>query len=320
MKIAMLFPGYGSQYVGMAKELYDDSRLIQEYFEEASNCLNINFVKLCFASSDSELAKLDNAYESIFIISSSIAALLVQRGIKFTAVAGFDTGELSALCATGGLSFPDGLYFLSKYAQAYQELLKQSNARMIAIEHISTDDLDHACAKIAQNHVWRAASLWHDTHRVSGDSLAVGSLEVALLEQGGIIRDIPVESGLHCPFMDPILVSLQDYIEKIDFKDISIPLYMGLDGLPVLEGNLIKERILKSINSPIYWNTVLQNLASFDCLIEVGPGSMLSLLIAKIYPEKKIITVNKLSDIDVVEKACAPSHQEISHEEYETDA
>ena len=76
MKCALIFPGYSSQYVGMGKELYDEYRIVQEYFEEASNCSNINFVKLCFASSDIELAKLTNAYMALFLIGSSVFALL----------------------------------------------------------------------------------------------------------------------------------------------------------------------------------------------------------------------------------------------------
>ena len=76
MKVGMLFPGYGSQFVGMGKELYDDSRIIQEYFEEAANCLNINFVKLCFAASDAELARMENAYPALFLLSSRICRSL----------------------------------------------------------------------------------------------------------------------------------------------------------------------------------------------------------------------------------------------------
>src|SRR3984957_20471227 len=111
MKIAFLFPGYGSQFVGMGKELYDESRIIQEYFEEASNCLNINFVKLCFASSDAELGKVTNAYGSLFLTRSAIAALLNEQRTVPDVVAWHALGELSAICSMHGISLPDGLYF-----------------------------------------------------------------------------------------------------------------------------------------------------------------------------------------------------------------
>ena len=126
MKIGMLFPGYGSQSVGMGKEFYDESRIMQEYFEEAANCLPINFVKLCFASSDVELAHMNNAYLSLFLVSNGIYATMKEAGITPDFVAGYDTGVYAALFAANGLSLPDGLYLLSKYALFYQEMLEAS--------------------------------------------------------------------------------------------------------------------------------------------------------------------------------------------------
>ena len=119
MKIGMFFPDYGSQYVGMGKDLYDESRLMQEYFEEAYNCLSINFVKLCFASSDAELSALEHAYVSIFLTSVSLAALVKEEGIPYFCGGGHGIGELSAICIIDGISLPDGLYFLQKYALFY---------------------------------------------------------------------------------------------------------------------------------------------------------------------------------------------------------
>ena len=97
MKIGMLFPGYGSQFVGMAKDLYDDSRTVQEYFEEASSCLDINFIKLCFASSDAEISQPMHAYLSLFLVQSALSALLTKAGIAPTLVAGYGIGQFAAI-------------------------------------------------------------------------------------------------------------------------------------------------------------------------------------------------------------------------------
>ena len=117
MKVGMLFPGFGSQFVGMGKEIYDNSRIVQEYFEEASNCANINFVKLCFASSDAELALISNAYLALFLTTVSTAAAVKEIGFEMDIVAGYGVGEIAAICATKGLSFPDGIYLLTKISQ-----------------------------------------------------------------------------------------------------------------------------------------------------------------------------------------------------------
>src|SRR3989304_305540 len=104
MKIGLLFSGYGGQDVGMGKDLYDNSRVMQELFEEASNCLGINFVKLCFASSDAELSSLENAYVAIFLIEVSLYALLNESGVSADLFAGHDIGEFAALFSAGSLS------------------------------------------------------------------------------------------------------------------------------------------------------------------------------------------------------------------------
>ena len=150
MKIGMIFPGYGSQFVGMCKELYDSSRLVQEYFEEAANCLNSNVVKLCFASSDAELSKMQNAYPAMFLVSSAIAALLRQEGIEPHIVAGYNTGEYAALFAAKAMTFPDGLYLLSKYAQSYQELLDElKEVDLVRVTGITADELEVSVKRCA---------------------------------------------------------------------------------------------------------------------------------------------------------------------------
>src|SRR5436190_23732080 len=101
MKIGFIFPGYGNQFVGMGKELYDEFRIVQEYFEEAYNCLNINFVKLCFASSEQELATISNSHISIFLVGASLFALLKEQGIKCDLIAGYGIGSYTALFSAG---------------------------------------------------------------------------------------------------------------------------------------------------------------------------------------------------------------------------
>ena len=114
MRTALLFPGHGAQRVGMVKEFYNNSRAVQELFEQASHCLDINFIRLCFASSDAELSRVENAFPALFLMQCAVVKYLQEQGVSYDAVAGCDVGSYAAAYAAGSLTLPDGLYLLSK--------------------------------------------------------------------------------------------------------------------------------------------------------------------------------------------------------------
>ena len=122
-RVGVVFPGYGEQFIGMGKDLYDHSRIVQEYFEQAAGSVDINFVKLCFASSDVELCKMANAYTSLFLMGACVQAILKESGIEPDIVAGYNNGESAALFSAGCFSLPDGLYLLNKFSSFYQEFI-----------------------------------------------------------------------------------------------------------------------------------------------------------------------------------------------------
>ncbi|MGE0206487.1 MAG: ACP S-malonyltransferase [Candidatus Babeliales bacterium] len=316
MKIAMVFPGYGSQFVGMAKELYDESRLIQEYFEEASNCLNVNFVKLCFASSEQDLSRIDNAYEAIFLVSFSIAAYLKQEGIVPEVVAGFGLGEYSALSSTGGLNLPDGLYFLSKYAQFYQEFLTNADVRIIKVTKLALDRVEKIIEKTAKRDQGCSVAIRiSDAEGIlTGPSAAVERCQTALTDEGAKVKEMPLGAGLHSSLMDPVIDQLRAYLEKIDFHDLSVPLISSLTGKMISKGDVVKEYSMQRIQQTLYWNSVIDQLGKYDIIIEVGPGSTLSRGLAERYPDKKIIAVNKPVDLDVLKKIVLPQSIETKNE------
>lgn len=318
MKIAVVFPGYGSQYVGMGKDLYDEYRLVQEYFEEASNCLNLNFVKLCFASSETELTSISNAYPATFLISCSLYALLKQEGLVPSVVAGYNIGEYSALFSSGSITFPDGLYLLNKLASFYQELLPNLDVQMMRVSHIEKQELASLCehASRGDERALIASQVAPTEFIVSGSSHAVEYVWRKLKEEAALVsvQELSVGFGLHSPLMEPVARNLKIYLEKVDFKDVQIPIISGMDGHFVVSGEEIKRRVIAQITAAINFQRVIEEIRVCELLIAVGPGADMVPILQSYYPDKKCVGFSKKSDLDVIKQIIQTALQETGHD------
>lgn len=305
MKIAILFPGYGSQYVGMGKELYDQSRIMQEYFEEADSCLNLNMLKLAFASSDIELSMMQNAYPTQFVVSASIFAILKEEGIVPALMAGYNLGSYAALFAARGISFPDALYLLNKYASLYQEALATLPAiELLRIQGMPTKKLAKMCADLSRNDDLVSIAIINTPtdHIVSGNAGVVDALREKLEDETSLqIHELPREIGLHSALLDALAGQFKMYLEKVDCKDLEIPV-LNNAGDQIMASADVKQMIIDLINKPINWHQVLLDLAAYDCIIQVGPGAEIADQVATMYPEKKVLAINKLNDIEQLKK------------------
>jgi [acyl-carrier-protein] S-malonyltransferase len=323
MKLGMLFPGYGSQSIGMAKELYDESRLVQEYFEEASNCLNVNFVKLCFASSDVELSQIPDAYTANFLVSSAIAALLKSEGIEPSMVAGYNLGEYAAVSAVGGFTLPDGLYLLNKFAGMYQAALPTLSAGMLQITGVPTAAVEKLCKKVStkEEKVTIALYVLPEECFVGGHNSVIDRLRDALHEQlpHAVVENALLENGLHSALMDTVVKDFTMYLEKVDFKDLRASFVSGVDGLPFEQGDRVKQHVLEHIYSPVLWPEVLATMSTCDILVEVGPGKQLARTVNALYPEKKVYTINTRADIEQLKQAIADAQPPVIEEQKQDD-
>jgi [acyl-carrier-protein] S-malonyltransferase len=299
MKIALLFPGYGSQFVGMGKDLYDEYRIVQEYFEEASSCLDTNFVKLCFASSDIELGKMAHAYTSLFLVGSSVYAILKEAGIEPDIVAGYNDGETTALFAASCFSLPDGLYLLNKFCSFYQEFMDQHDVDALSVSGIATAQLENMCVKASneEHKVFVAIYNGPMEHIVAGDRIALSALQ-DMIDGAGETDYVGAEVGLHSVLMDKVVSLYKEYLEKVDFKDLKIPMISCIDGEEITQGIDTKERFIRHISFPLEFTKLVRKLAAYDCIIVAAPSRSLIEKIKQQYPEKMIIAIEKKSDID----------------------
>ncbi|QQR53921.1 ACP S-malonyltransferase [bacterium] len=300
MKVAVVFPGYSGQYVGMGKDFYDNHRFVQEYFEEASSCLNLNFVKLCFASSDAELGKIHNAYPSLFLVSTAIGLLMINEGIIPSVLAGYCDGEFAALSVAKCINLADGLYFLSKYSVFYEDFIKKSKFSALRIMGVPAELLQEGCLTVSNgNEVVFVGICFSGTdHIVSGHRDALERLIDFLHGQKAIkFEHVSIGMGLHSPMMIDIVRLLKMYLEKLDFRPLKTPFVSALNGELVLDGPAAKNLLLRHIDGSLYYSKIVSYLADYDLIIEIGNRVMLHHLLKKEYPEKKIFEVRRSSDL-----------------------
>lgn len=303
MKIALLFPGYGSQFVGMGKELYDEYRVVQEYFEEASSCLDINFVKLCFASSDAELGKMVNAYTSLFLIGCSIYAVLKEHEIEPDIVAGYNNGETTALFAAGCFSLPDGLYLLNKFCSFYQEFIDRNDFDALRVTGVAMQQLEDMCKKFSDDKHKIFIAIYNSptNHIVAGSHTSLSALQ-DMIGDTGESDYLGAEIGLHSPLMNEVVNLYKDYLEKVDFKDLKRPMISSIDGEIITLGADVKARYIRHIDFPLDFMRAMKRLIEYDCIVIAGQDDNLLQLIKHYYPEKIVTSIAKKADIDTLKE------------------
>lgn len=297
-KIGFIFPGYSSQYVGMAKDLYDNYRSVQELFEQASACLNINFVRMAFASSDAELSKAVNSYPALFLVSNAIYNVLLEHNIYPHAIAGFQIGHYSALGATKSISIADGLYFLSKYAHFYQEFLDKNPIKTLRVTKLDYTKLESLCSQVHTDtdSAYIAARICDYEHIVTGTLPAIEELAPLIRQAHGRSYDFRNHFGIHSPLASSIRETVRPYLVKIDVNTPKNTLYSPFAGTLDTAAQAL-ESTIDLIYRQVSINDVIDQFKDADVLVQIGPGTMIADLAKSRYPEKPVYAINTLQDI-----------------------
>jgi [acyl-carrier-protein] S-malonyltransferase len=288
----------------MGKELYDRERVVQEYFEEASNCLEQNFVRLCFASSDKELRETVNAQTAIFLVSASMCALLKEKyGITPDVVAGHSSGEYAAIFAAGGINFPDALYLLKKRSLFMEEATHQYPGTMIAVIGLPLAVVQQICQRHDDpSGIERVAEVVNYNapmqQVVSGTVAELEAIANDVKVAGGKALPLNVAGAFHSRLMQEAEKQFCLYMVKVDFKNLAVPLINNIQGSPVTSSEAIKESLVRQMSSHVLWWPSMQYFKDCDLIIEVGPGTKLSKMIKREWPEKEVYALNSVADLE----------------------
>lgn len=288
---AYVFPGQGAQFVGMGKNLYDDSELARSMYEKANEILGFRITDLMFAGTDEDLRQTKVTQPAIFLHSVILAASLGDA-FKPDMVAGHSLGEFSALVAAKALSFEDGLRLVSARAQAMQKACEAEPSTMAAIIGLDDETVEKVLAGIDEIVV-------PANYNTSGQLVISGSakgIEIACekLKEAGAKRALPLKVGgaFHSPLMEPARVELAAAINKTAFKTPVCPIYQNVNALPSTDPATIKENLIAQLTSPVRWTQTALNMIADGAriFVEVGPGTVLQGLVKKTDPSVEVFS------------------------------
>ena len=299
-KIAYLFPGQGSQYVSMAKDLYDNSVEAKEMIRTADDALGVNLSYIFFNGPEDQLKQTEFTQPAIFLHSVILASLI--RTLTPSAAAGHSLGEYSASVAAGSIQFYDAIKLVRARGKAMQHAGVVNPGTMAAIIGLLKELVSQSCTEASSEGIVQPANF------NSGDQIVISgsvngvrkAMELCKAKGAKLVKELVVSGAFHSPLMQSAKDQLKAELDKTPVYDARFPVYANVTAKPVTKKEEIKNLLFEQVTSPVKWEETIQNFINngVEEFYEIGPGKVLQGLVKRINPQVKCYCIDKYSDVE----------------------
>ena len=297
--IALVFPGQGSQYIGMCENIVHSFPFAKKLFNKASEYFDVDLFSYCINGPSEDLASTYIAQPSIFIHSIILDKILKDNDIKISAVTGHSLGEYTALVSCGVLSFDDCLKILKVRCKEMKIANINNKGTMLAVLHEDLNLIEQICKKLPRTVIANINS--YNQIIISGPIDEIDK-SIELFKDNNIkkIIKLNVSGAFHSPLMKEANVSLNKVINSVNFSDTKIPIYQNVSPIKNFEGKKIKDNLLRQLTGSVLWYQTILNMEKngINRIIELGPKKVLSKLVQKIAPSIQVNSIDNIKDLE----------------------